>query len=590
MRLPGALADWLGRRRHPVSGIIALGVALASPALLTLPVADDLLQELLLRPRPGIAGLRPRVLDLFSFASGDPEQARALMNEGVFAWWTDPTVRLAFFRPLAGVTHFLDWHLFGGRPWLMHLQSLAWFAALLAAVGALYFRFASPRVALLALLLYAIDDSHAPAVGWIANRNALIALYFSSCALAAHDVWRTTGKGLWGWIASALFGVALLGGEMGVAAAAYVLAYALFIDRGAAKTRALTLVGYVVVVAAWRITYVKLGYGASGSGVYVDPASDPMGFVCVAIERVPVLLLATVALPWADWWEVYDLVSPIAAPVVWGLAVAVLVGIAVLIRPLLARSKIARFWACGMLFCVLPAACTFPHDRLLLGVTVGWMGLLAELLLAADLARPLLRRLAVSALTLVHLVLAPLLLPLRAANVDQLTRLLSRSTSDLSRDVPLAKTTLVLVNPPVNPFAAYLPLLWEARHEPRPRHFLSLASGVSGLRVMRVDSRTLSLRPERGFLCHSSELMLRSHARPLALGEMVRLDAATFEVTALTPDGRPAEVTVRFRTSLDDPTLLLMRWERTGYVRFDPPAPGETTILPAADFVRILSG
>jgi hypothetical protein len=84
--------------------------------------------------------------------------------------------------------------------------------------------------------------------------------------------------------------------------------------------------------------------------------------------------------------------------------------------------------------------------------------------------------------------------------------------------------------------------------------------------------------------------MLRSRARPLALGETVHVDAATFEVTALTPDGRPAEVTVRFRISLDDPTLLLMRWERTGYVRFEPPAPGEVTILPAADFVQILSG
>jgi hypothetical protein len=589
-RLPQRLAEWLARRRYPAIGIAAAAIALASPALLTEPVADDLMHALLLRDRPGISGLRPQTFDLFRFANGDPAAARALMNEGVFAWWTDTSVRLAFFRPLAGLSHWLDWHWFGGKTWWMHSHSLLWFSALLAAVWAVYRRLAARPAALLALLLYALDDSHAPAVGWIANRNATLSLCFSLLALAAHVAWRRGGDGRVRWLVPLLLCPALLAGETGVAGAGYLLSYAIFLERGSFRTRALTLVGPALVVVAWRFIYLELGYGASGSGVYFDPGSDPVGFARAAIERLPILLLAAVALPWADFWEIYSLVSPLVAPAVWCFAVLVLVGLGVLFRRLLVQSATARFWAAGMLFCALPAASTFPHDRLLLGVTVGWMALLAELLGAPALGASRLRHGAVSGLVLIHLVLAPVLLPIRTANVDQLTLLMARSSRSLPPTARLERKTLVLVNPPVNPFAAYLPLYWEARGMARPGHFLPLASGFTSLRIRRPDARTLSLRPERGFLGHASELMLRSHARKMLLGETVRLEVATFEVTELTADGRPAEVTVRFEQSLDDPALLLMQWGHTGYVPFKPPTPGEAVTLPAANMLQILSG
>jgi hypothetical protein len=589
-RLPQRLAAWLARRRYPAIAIAAAGVTLASPALLTEPVADDLLHELLLRDQPGILGLRPQTVDLFRFATGDPADAHALMNEGVFAWWADASVRLAFFRPLAGLSHWLDWHWFAGRTWWMHVHSLLWLTALLAAVWAVYRRLAARPAALLALLLYAVDDSHAPAVGWIANRNASISLCFSLLALAAHVAWRQGGDGRLRWLVPALLCPALLAGETGVAGVGYLLAYAIFLEQGTFGTRALTLVGPALVVVAWRFIYLELGYGASGSGVYFDPGSDPVGFARAAVERLPILLVAAVAFPWADFWEIYSLVSPLVAPAVWCFAVLVLVGLGALFRRLLIRSRAARFWAAGMVFCALPAASTFPHDRLLLGVTVGWMALFAELLGSPALDASRLRHGAVSALVVIHLVLAPILLPIRTAKVDQLTGLMARASASLPPAARLERTTLVLVNPPVNPFAAYLPLYWEAKGITRPGRFLPLASGFTSLHVRRLDSRTLSLRPERGFLGHASELMLRSHARKMVLGETVRLDVATFEVTELTADGRPAQVAVRFEQSLDDPALVLMQWGHTGYIPFKPPAPGEAVTLPAANMLQILSG
>jgi hypothetical protein len=84
--------------------------------------------------------------------------------------------------------------------------------------------------------------------------------------------------------------------------------------------------------------------------------------------------------------------------------------------------------------------------------------------------------------------------------------------------------------------------------------------------------------------------MLRSLARPLQRGEKVSLDEATFEVVELTPDGRPAEVRVRFERELSDPRLVFVRWGTHGYVPFRVPPPGATVVVPRVDLLEALSG
>lgn len=584
------LSAWLATRPRAVTWLILLGVGLTGPSLFTGLVADDWLHQLLLREQPGIPGLTPRTVDLFRFASGDALSARQLMNHGVFPWWADPDLVLAFLRPLSAVTHWVDHRAWPEWPVLMHLQSLAWFGLLLWLVGRAYVAFAATRAeASLALLLFAVDHTHAPAVGWIANRSQLIALALTLLALLLHDRARRTSSRRRATQAALVFGLALSAGEAALGGLAYLLAYALFLDRRSVWSRLASLVPYALLIFTWRLVYLRLGYGARGSDVYLDPGTDPLGFLRAAVTRVPVLLQSTFALPWSDLWDVYPLFLPSLRVLV--LELTVLTGglLVALLRPSLCESARARFWATGCLLSVVPSAATFPHDRLLLAPTVGAMALLSHLMLEARGPSRWRRRL-VAGFAVLHLAVSPVLLAYRSANVSHLSRLLERANATLPGGLEPSSQTWILINPPLVPFAAYLPLYREAAHQPRPRRWLWLSTGVSELRIERLDENTLSVRPELGYWTDPTQLLLRSTSKPLRRGEKVTLDDATFEVTALTADGRPAEVVVRFARELRDRHLVFLRWQEHGYAPFAIPAVGEAVVLPRVHLSSALSG
>jgi hypothetical protein len=567
-----------------------LGLCLLSPSLWSGLVADDYLHELMLRDDPGIRGLSPRPLDLFRFADGQPETARALIDEGVFPWWVDPKVLLAFFRPLSSLTHYIDHRLWPAQPLLMHLHSLLWFGLLIVIVGAIYRRFGSASQGFsLALLLFAIDDAHAPLVGWVANRNALCALCCALPALLLHDRQRR-GQFVHGvWLGPLAFGVGLLAGEVAISVFAYLVAYAACIDRGRWYRRWGALLPYVLVLVGWKITCLALGYGAAGSGLYLDPLREPLEFVRHASERLPVLGLALVAAPFADFWELYPLISPWLRVGVQLLALVVLGVFAFALRRLSNQGARLHFWVLGTVLSLLPMCATFPHDRLLIGPGIGAMAVIAEMLRDGWARRHRFwPALGVGALGAVHLLLAPVLAPLRAASVGQFSELLRASDATLPSGPGVKDQTLILLNPPLDPFAAYLPVYREADGVARPRQQLWLATGVSDLFVTTVDDHRLALRPEDGFLSSSMQLMLRSPRQAWVRGEQVQLDGASVQITELTGDGRPLQIVVRFDRPLADPSLVWRRWQHTGYAPFVLPPIGKTVVLPKAAVLALL--
>lgn len=587
----------LSSRRAPFI-VLALGLGLVSSSIGSGLAADDWFHRLVLTGSDALAGVHHKPLDLFVFSNGDPAVGHAQQESGMIGWWADPKAALAYFRPLSAATHWLDYRLFPDAVWAMHLHSLLWFALGLVGLYRTYRRFFEPRwYAVLAFLLYAVDDAHGLVVSWIANRNALIALALGVPVLLLHDRGRRGGE-RWALIAAPLlFAVALLAGESAAAAGAYVFAHAVFLDRDTPRKRALAVVPYAAVFVAWRVVYAALGYGTHGSGLAVDPVHDPIGFASAVVVRLPVLLVAQLAVPPSDVWELFPALSPWLQPAVYGVALLLLSGIFWLLKPVL-REPVVRFWMAGTVLATLPACSQVPSDRLLLFAGIGAQALVARVLgglldseesTGVTRARARGARLGGIALTVLHLGIAPVWLPARARGAAHVRTLVLHGEHTVPATPDVTQKTVVLVNPPADAFAGYLPMYRAAFGIPRPARLRWLVTGATAATVERVDDRTLRVSADSGFLSLASERMQRSAANPMLVGYTVRLSGMTITVTADTADHRPKEILARFDAPLDDPEFLFLAWSETdeGFRSFQIPRVGESVRLPALDFRKL---
>ncbi len=515
-------------------------------------------------------------LDLFSLADGNPEQTHRVMDFGILPWWTLPELRLSFYRPVAALSHLADHTLWSDSAALMHFHSLLWFAALVVAVTALFRQtMGATWVAGLAALLWAIDDARGFAAGWLANRNILMATLFGVLALIAHIRWRRDGWRWGAWLAPLWLILALLSAESAIAFLAYLTAHALFLERGRWGGRLFGQIPYAVTGAVWWVVYHRMGYGTIGSNIYVDPAHAPLQFIAALVERGPILLLGQWGLPPSSF---YMFASGFSLWLWWTGAVLFMGLIMAALWPLLRQDRVARFWATGMLLAVVPVCAAFPHDRHLQIIGLGGMGLLAQLLgyfrknsspkparLGARFLGPV--------LIAIHLVWAPLSLPLTAWSPITFG-LLTQDAVNLPGKPDLTGKDLILVNPPIPLFFMYLPVLRASNGLSLPAHYRVLTGGNTSLRISRPDRHSLCIRPANGYFSERMDCLFRSPSCPLAQDAVVSLTGMSAEVTALTSDGRPAEVWFRFSRPLEDASWVWMEWSEDGIRKFVPPPVG----------------
>lgn len=592
-------------RRYVPAALAALAMALTTPSLWQGWIADDLIHRDIL-----LSSSLPAVLrGLFVFV--DPETSRTMMESGAAPWWTLAALRVSFFRPLAALTHWLDYRLWPDSAVLMHAQSILWYGGVCWVAALVYRRLAGPTwTAGLAACLFAVDIVHLGSVGWLANRNGLLAVLFGLLTLGAHDRWRRDGWRPGAVLAPAWLALAMLSAEAGVATGAYLLAHAVFLDRGTWWRRLGSLVPYGIVVGAWQCVYQRLGHGTWGSGFYVDPVREPALFADAVVERGPVLLLSQ----WIGQMPVlYNLLSAPARRLAWVLAVLLVALLGAALAPLIRRDRLARAWALGMVLAVVPAcAISLLSGRLLLFTGLGAMGLMAQfiggLVERADWlpTRPAWRlsaRVLGGLLVGLHLVVAPVAMPIVAAAPDAVQRIIDRVT-DLGQFADAGREDVIVVNAP-SPFNfIYVPSARRVQGQHVPARIRVLAPGYADVEVARVDAHTVRVRPSGGFLAppgvragegpttraafdlvHVYQVLdsfFRSEAVPMRLGEPVVLAGMRAEVTGLTPDGRVSEARLRFAVPLDDPSLTWLRWDwgSRGYAPFAPPGIGETARIP----------
>jgi hypothetical protein len=503
-----------------------------------------------------------------------PGLSRLAQIAGIVPWVGSEKLFLSFWRPLASLTHQFDYRLLDGFPALMHAESIAVHALAVFAAAKLYLRLLEPRrVAALAAVFFAFDHAQGHAVGWLANRNAVLAAAFGLLALYAHDRFRRDGYRPGSVLAPLFVGLALLSGELGLGVLGYFMAHALFLDRAAPLRRALALLPTLAVTAAWAVAYRLLGHGAHDSGIYLDPLRQPVAFLAALPDRFGALVLGQLALPPSDLWTwLPDRTRPLLA--VGGLVLLSFFVAAA--RKRLAQSAELRFCLGGAVLSLLPACTTFPSDRILVFGAFGLFGLLAALACGelSRAARPL-----IVALAGFHLFVAPVLLPVRSLTMAYYHRYAMRLSDTAYAPIHAPDERLVVMNAP-NYYVASLirNLQFHGRHNQAPP-MICLAGTLDPVAVRRIDENTIEMRTRTSFLSEPFNQIYRSRDEPSHVGESFNIGTAEVTITEVTPRGEPRAASFRFVWPLDSEKLKFVIYRDGRYVRALPPATSDWVVI-----------
>ncbi len=541
---------------------------------------------------PEADGSPPSPLQLFVFYDGSSERQERGLRTGELPWWTADGFRHANFRYLSVLTMMLDYALWPGAPGLMHLHSLAWLAALVWVVGLFYRRrFGAHWAAGLAVLLYALDESRVVPAVYLANRNALLATFFGVLAIDQYIREREAGafsvarSSVFRILGPLYFSLSLLAGELGVATLAYVGAYALTLDSGTLRARASSLVPYLGVLLVW-LGVRRIGdFGATGSGMYLDPLASPVAFLISLVRRATFLMLG-------QWTPIPADLGAIPLEFPWlESAVVLTLLFAIVLGPVLLRDAAARFWGLGSLLSLLPIAAAAPQNRLLLFVSVGAMGLLArfvELLYARSELGPKSVSWRVSAhvfvggMALVHLVVAPLSTAYTFDYQERVADNMVAAIESVPEDPAIRDQDLILINPPDHVYLGIaIRAIKSLANAPVPRRLRSLVATSSLLRLTRSAPNVLEIELPDGLFTGSVSRYFRSADRPLPAGDSVELAGMRVDVLEGLDPANPTRLRFEFDVPLEDASLRWLRWEDGRYVPWTPIEVGASQELAA---------
>ncbi len=571
----------------------ALFVIFYAPSLHSGFQADDYHILAMQRGNPPFPAVEWNLTHFLLFGLTRPGMAGEYIEQGVIPWWSSPDLWIKTFRPLPGFLMSLDYHLFGDSPLPYHVHSFLWGLLLLLSFGLLLRRVFPGPIGALALVIYTLSTVPSVPVLWIVNRYSLVACGPAVLGLLAHVRWREDG-----WkpgLPLSLLGIAvgLAGGEIAFSVLAFFFAYELTAAPGGCRRRLGALAPLTVLVTAYGILYATFGFGASGTGIYLDRHSPAGVYVATALSHLGVLLWRTYGGIPADVTLAREALIPVSL-IGYGLSAVILM----LLRPFFsmqtpAMKRRLAWFGLGSLLAMGPVLPALPMDRLLVGSFLGGSVVLSFLLvsvwdvLRSHAAHGRMRRfgylLVAGYLVFWNLLASPVIVSLEVMGREAGSRegLKAVLDSDLPNEQRADREVVILHAPGTAGkwVTWYFQAMLDYLGKPVPRSWRVLSIAPCDQSLKRTDSHSLELSCLDGrMLATVPERLFRSPSLPLHKGDVIRAGAMTAEI--LETDGPfPTKVGFSFEKALDRPDFLFLEWKDGALRRTTVPRVGESRIL-----------
>lgn len=554
------LLKWCAHPRFPWF-LAGLAFVMALASIGSGAFLDDRFHEHVLNG--GVIHGGPRgVWDLYRFADGG-EGLAAARDQGSFPWWTNTDLKISFFRPIASLWLAADHAIWKGIPWGPHLETALLYAALAYVTARAFDALVGGAAGGLAALFFTVEDGHAVAISWTANRYALIAALLAFAALGSYVRAREARRS--GAFSAVLLALALLGGEVALGVAGFFLAYALFKDPNGRRPALVSLIPHIAAIGAWIVLYRLLGNGARGSSLYIDPASTPVRFALQAVQRAPILVLSQVFGPPA---EIAPNLPPEARV---GLAVVgVLLGGAIVygVAKLAKGHTATKVLLVGALIALGPCCAMQPDDRLLMIAGFGAFGAIAIALVAVwqrpKAERTLGARVLAGTLLVVHLFVAGLLLPAKQLFFPTVFRdvvALGARTLPMSSDTE--GKNVVALGAPDALIGSYMLIERIMDGSPRPERVGFASVQIAGTYgVERTGEDTFEIDNPIGMNAGVFSAVFRDHA--YTVGEKNQGSGFLVEVLEIIPSGLPSRIRLTFAEPMSEQRFIV--WSDAGFV------------------------
>jgi hypothetical protein len=241
----------------------------------------------------------------------------------------------------------------------------------------------------------------------------------------------------------------------------------------------------------------------------------------------------------------------------------------------------------GSLLAALPVCAMVADDRNLLIPGFGAFGVLAIAMERVwSASKPLLARVTVTIAAVLHLVIAPFLLPLRAYNsVTSMRGLIVRGADSMPSDEGVNGKILMVIGTPDVLMTSYMALERLLDDRPRPAHTIVMTNQDRGMAIVeRTGESIYEIRNELGQ--NGGPFSGVYSDKRVEVGRVYRQLGIDVEVLEVGPDGLPRAIRFTFTEPLDQYRFVV--WQGRSFIEVPLLEIGEKRSFESADLLSQL--